>query len=543
MARRPLVLVCALLALVLPATHAAAQHEHGHHPPPASQRLGTVHFANSCAPEVGPDFDRAVALLHSFWFDAAVTAFEGVAARDPGCGMAYWGVALSRWGNPLGGMRSPERLRAGLADIEKGLAAGAKTPRERDYVAAVAELYRGFDTRDHRTRTVAYEQAMGALANTYPDDTEAAIFYAIALNGTQLPTDKTYANLLKAATILEPIFEEQPDHPGVTHYLIHSYDAPPLARRGLAAAHRYARIAPDAPHALHMPSHIFTRVGSWEDSVASNLASARVARETDSPFDEIHALDYQVYAYLQMARDEEAREIVRQAADFAGRVPAMGAYAGAGAFAVAAIPARYALERGDWAEAAGLTVRPSAMAHADAMTHFARAVGAARSGRPADASADVERLAALRDALTAKHEAYWAEQVDLQRVAAEAWVAFAQGRRDDAVTRLRETADREDATEKSPVTPGPLAPAREQLGELLLALDRPADALAAFEATLEKEPNRFRAVAGAAEAAQRAGDAQRARQYSSQLVEICKSAKGSRPELDRARAYVARSQH
>jgi tetratricopeptide (TPR) repeat protein len=539
--RSPIALICTLSVAVLAATGAAAQHQHDTGGPP--QRVGTVQFATSCDAAVKDEFNRGVALLHSFWFSAAIDAFNEVLAKDPGCAMAHWGIAMSWWGNPFGGFRSPAALAAGRAAVEKALAAAPRTSREQDYVNAVAALYKDYETVDQRTRILSYEKAMEQVASKHGSDPEARIFYALALDQSALPTDHTYANQLKAGAILEKELPAQPDHPGIAHYIIHSYDVPALAPRALDAARRYAKIAPDAPHALHMPSHTFTRVGSWEESIETNLASAAAARKDNAASEELHALDYQVYAYLQLARDAAAKKVLDSLPAIAARIRVTGAEnaapAPAGFFAAAAIPARHALERHAWREAAALEPRPSPFPWVDAMTHFARALGAARSGNPGAAAAEVQQLAALSAALKEKKEGYWAGQVDTQRRVAAAWMAFAQGKPDDGIAMLREAADMEDATEKSAVTPGPLAPARELLGEMLLDAKRPAEALVEFEKTMKKEPNRFRGLYGAAMAAEAAGDATKARTYYAKLVELCQSADAPvRPELEVARKKV-----
>ena len=530
---------CVIVATLVPAQSAAAQH---HHDPstPAPQRLGTVHFSTSCNSDVQAEFNRAVALLHSFWFSAAIDAFNRVLAKDPGCAMAHWGIAMSWWGNPFGGYRSPKALAAGRTAVDKARAASPKTAREQDYIAAVERLYKDADTVDQRTRTLAYEQAMEQVAAKYPGDSEARIFYALALDQTALPSDRTYAKLLKAAALLERELPGQPDHPGIAHYIIHSYDVPSLAPRALDAARRYAKIAPDAPHALHMPSHTFTRLGHWQESIETNIASAAAARKDNAASEELHALDYQVYAYLQTAQDAAARKIVEAIPAIGARIQTdiagAAAPAPAGFFALAAIPARYALERHAWREAAALQARETPYAWVDAITHFARALGAARDGNPASAVKDVDKLASLAASLKARNEGYWAQQVDIQHRAAAAWVAFAQGRQDEAIAMLREAVSMEDATEKSAVTPGPIAPARELLGQMLLEARRPAEALAEFELTMKKEPNRFRGLHGAARAAEAAGDTDKARTYYARLAEMCQAADGPvRPELDAAR--------
>jgi tetratricopeptide (TPR) repeat protein len=539
MARSSVVIAAILFT---PPMFVAAQHEE--HTSVAGEKLGTVHFETSCAPAVAGQFDRGVALLHSFEFRPAIESFNRVLATDAACTMAHWGVAMGYWGNPFGGVRSTAALEEGSVAIAKARTTGSPTPRERGYVDAVAALYENHATVSQRERVLAYERGMDAVVRANPQDIEATIFYALALNQTALPTDKTYAPQLKAAGILEPLFARYPDHPGLAHYIIHAYDHPPLAPRALDAARRYAAIAPSAPHALHMPSHTFTRVGSWEESAATNRMSEQTALAQGVATEALHAMDYQAYAYLQMAQDRAARAVIERlptatalfdpAATAGGAAPPMAGY-----FALAAIPARYALERGAWAEAAQLEVPANGTPFTIAMTHFARALGAARSGKTAAASGDLAQLAVLRDRLTQAQDAYWAEQVDIQRRVAEAWVAFADGRRSEALTMLRAAADAEDATDKSAVSPGPLAPTRELLGEMLLEAGDAAGALAAFEASMAKEPGRFRGAFGAARAAETAGDAAKAREHYARTMEIARDADSPRPEIERASTYLA----
>jgi hypothetical protein len=381
---------------------------------------------------------------------------------------------------------------------------------------------------------------MEQIAAKYSGDAEARIFYALSLDQTNLPTDKTYANLLKAAAILEKEFVTQPDHPGIAHYIIHSYDVPSLAPKALDAATRYAEIAPDAPHALHMPSHTFTRVGLWQESIETNIASAAAARKDNAPSEELHALDYQTYAYLQTGQDQAASEVLQQIPAIGARIQANAAGAAApptaGWYALAAIPARYALERNAWAEAAKLTPQPSQFAWIEAVTHFARALGAARNGDASAAAGDVDKLKQLAATLKERGDMYWAGQVEIQARGAAAWAAFAAGKKEEALTAMREAVALEDSTEKSAISPGPIKPARELLGEMLLEMGRPAEALAEFEATMHKEPNRFRGVYGAAVAAERSSDSEKAKAYYAQLLRICEhgDARG-RPELAAAR--------
>jgi hypothetical protein len=535
------VMTIAVTLCSVAADSAGQQVEQHAHTAPA---VGTVHFATSCAPSVQAEFDRGVALLHSFWFSAAIESFNTVRTGDPRCVMAQWGIAMSWWGNPFGGFRSAQALAAGLAATDAAIASGLGTDREKAYVAAVDRLFRDAGTVDQRTRALAYEKAMETLAAKYADDVEARIFYALALDQTALPTDKTYANQLKAAGILEAEFKLQPAHPGIAHYIIHSFDVAALAPRALDAARRYAMLAPDAAHALHMPSHTFTRVGAWQESIDTNLASAAAARKDNATAEELHALDYQAYAYLQTAQDRAARRTVDGIVALGPKmVAAVGAGNAApptaGFYALAAIPARYALEREAWVEAAALTPGQSPFGWTDAVTHFARAIGAARSGNVAAARRDVDRLTELRDSVKLTNDAYWTEQVEIQRRGATAWVRLAEGDSTGAVTLMREAADREDATEKAAVTPGPIKPARELLGDMLLQLKRPAEALAEYERTLKREPNRFRATYGAARAAAAAGQQQMASAYYATLLQIAQGAdQPGRTELTEARRSV-----
>jgi Tfp pilus assembly protein PilF len=500
----------------------------------AEQRLGAVHFETSCNETAQRRFDRGMRYQHSFWYRASKDIFEDALKADPDCAIAYWGIATSLLLNPFG-VPPAANLAEGLAAIQKGKAIGAKTPREREFIDALGAFYTDYDKIDHRARVQAYLKAMAAVAQHYPQDDEAQIYYALALDVAASPADKTYSNQLKAAAILEDIFKRQPQHPGVAHYLIHSYDYPPIAEKGLDAATRYSKIAPTAPHAQHMPSHIFTRVGYWKESIAANAGSVRAAKADKEYGDQLHGQDYMVYAYLQLAQDKNARAVIDEmAAGTAVNPDLPGA-----SFALAASPARYAMERGDWSGAAALEVRPSKFPHVMAITHFARAVGAARSGKPDAATADIAKLAELRDKLREAKDAYWAEQVDIQWQTANAWLLYAQGKYDEALAAMAAAAAAEDKTEKAPVTPGPIVPARELYGAMLLGRGQPKDALAAFEATLKKEPHRLGATLGAAKAAEQLGDAAKARQYYAAAVALGESAEPVRPEIAAARAFVA----
>jgi tetratricopeptide (TPR) repeat protein len=498
--------------VLLPLAVARAQHQ-------PRDMLGTVHFATSCSPAVAPTFDRAVALLHSFEFNSAIRGFTDVLAKDPTCAMAWWGIALSRWSNPMApGNRSATLLAAGREAVNRGATLSA-TERERGYLSAVRELYDDYEHRDQRTRVVAYAQAMARLVTAQPADTEARIFYAIALTASALPSDKTYANQLKAGALLEQLFAVMPNHPGLAHYLIHTYDYPPLAGKADAAARRYAAIAPSAPHALHMPSHTFTRVGLWEESIATNTRSMNVAIAAGSIAEALHAADYMTYAYLQLGHDSSAKALLARvraiAPAFDPTVNAGAAPGSAGVFALAAMPARWALERRAWKDAAAIRPKASAFPWTEALSYFTRALGAAHLGNLALAQASADSLAAIRTRLVALKEPYWTEQVAIQQLGADAWILFAKGRRDSALAVMRSAADREDATEKAAVTPGPLAPERELLGDMYAEMKRYREALAEYQLTMQREPSRARTLKGAMVAA-RFVDQRLASQYAAQ---------------------------
>jgi Tfp pilus assembly protein PilF len=499
------------------------------------QRLGTVHFDTSCNETAQRRFDRGMRYQHSFWYQSSKEIFEEVLKADPECGIAYWGIALSLLNNPHGPPPAPN-LPLGLAAIQKGKAVGAKTERERDFIDALLVFYTDYDKIAHGARVQAYLKAMEGVAQRYPQDDEAQMFYAITLNVAASPNDKTYSNQLKGAAILEPIFKRQPRHPGVAHYLIHLYDTPALAEKGIDAARRYSEIAPAAPHAQHMPSHIFTRVGYWKDAIASNIAASRSAKANKEFHDQLHASDYLVYAYLQQGQDAKARVVIDEMNAITGFTETNFV----GPYALAASPARDAIERSDWKGAAGLQVRPAQFAHVQAMTHFARALGAARTGNPEAAKADIAKLAELREKLREAKDTYWTEQVDIQWQVTTAWVLHAEGKFGDALKAMGAAADAEDKTEKATVTPGVPMPARELYGVMLLDRDMAKEALAAFEATLKKEPNRLGATLGAAKAAGKVGDTAKARQNYMAAVTLTENADPVRPQIAEARAFVAK---
>jgi hypothetical protein len=513
----------ALLLITLFGRTALAQ---DHHAPQTREKLGTVHFPTSCAPAVAPRIDRAVALLHSFEFGAAIRAFDAVLAADSSCAMAHWGLALSRWTNPMAAItRTPAQLAPGrrAADAAARLGSGA-TERERGYIAAVGALYRDYERVPQDARVAGYERAMADLVARQPADTEAKIFHAIALVATAPPSDKSYEKQRRAGALLERLWMAQPEHPGLAHYIIHTYDVPALASQAAAAARRYAEIAPTVAHAQHMPSHTFTRLGQWRESIRANRESYDAAMRDSALGEAMHASDYMEYAYLQLRRYDAARAvrdgIPALAARYDPTVIRGAAPPAAAFFAIAAVPARFALERGAWAEAAALTPKATDYPHTEGMTYFARALGAARLGRAAEARSAVDSLAAIERRLAANGEPYWAEQVRIQRLGAQAWLDLADGKRPEALARMTEAATREDATEKDAVTPGPLAPARELLGDMLMALGRPADALAEYRRTLAKEPGRYRALDGARRAALATGAKTEAAKYSRALEQV-----------------------
>ncbi len=535
-------LIAAVLLVFVAARGMTQEHQHG-----VGEKLGEVHFATSCNEPAQIDINRAVALLHSFQFSRAIEGFNAVLREDPTCAIAYWGIALSNWSNPFAlGQKDKGQLQLGRQSAERGRELGAKTDRERAYLAAVGKLYGDFESTPQQVRLLAYRDAMGNVAARYPEDHEAQIFYALALAVAEDPGDKTYEDRLKAGTILEKLFAEEPTHPGLAHYIIHAYDVPALAGRALVAAQRYAEIAPDAPHALHMPSHTFTRLGYWQESIDSNVAAAAAARRQGQTSEELHASDYETYAYLQTGQDEAAARIVTALPETASRFDPKAQLIGAGPpsagyFALAAIPARYALERQDWQQAERLALSETPFPYTDAMTWFARGMGAARLGHAAAANEAATALRQIQERLSKANERYWAQQVDIQATAVSAWSALAAGKNEEALRQMELAANMEDGTEKGAVTPGPLSPARELLGEMLLEMNEPTKALVQFEATLKKEPRRFRSLYGAAHAAQLSGSRELSQKYFGELLTVCAhSDKPGRPEIKEAREALAK---
>jgi tetratricopeptide (TPR) repeat protein len=512
------------------------------------ERLGEVNFPISCSPAAQQQFNRAVAMQHSFFFPETVKAFTAISEKEPSCAMANWGIAISQRPNPLVGPFPGDVLKRGWDAVEKARAAPQKTEREIAWIEALAAFYQGYATMPQQKRTANYEAAMAQLSARYPDDAEAAIFYALALNEAADPADKTYAKQLKAADILEKLEPKYPNHPGIPHYIIHSYDYPELAMRGVLAAARCAQLAPSAPHALHMPSHVFSTLGMWQEVIGSDRASdqetlAYTARvDPKAPADpaknpgRYHSLDFLTNAYLQLGQDQQAKAIV-DARNSVAEYPAGFRYSGHTAFA--AIPVRYAFERGAWAEAAALEIPKTPFAQAEAITWFGRAIGAARSGDLTKVKEAISQLGVLKDRLAKTNDDYWTGQVHIQQRAAEGWLAFAEDRKADAVAALRQAADLEDRSGKHVAMENRLSPIREMFGELLLEVNEPAQALAEFEASLRNNPNRFRSFAGAAKAAERIGDRTQAKNYYGKLIALAAGADDGRPSLIAAKQYLA----
>ncbi len=517
-------------------------------PPPAAAKVtGEVNFPISCGPAAQKIFNRAVWTLHSFWYPEALKAFTEVTAAEPGCAMGYWGIAMSNW-YPLWYPPGPAALKAGSEAVEKAMTASPKTDRERDYIAAIAAFYRDSDKLDHRTRAVAYEKAMEQVYLKYPEDREAAVFYGLALNAAALPTDKTYANQRKAAEILNKVWAEQPNHPGVVHYLIHSDDSAQFAQAGLDAAICYAKIAPEVPHALHMPSHIFTRLGMWQQSIESNRAAHDVAiayvhkslGPTGFDGETVHTMDYLEYAYLQTGQDGAAKAVVDELIGFrenaAPNLPT--------AYAVAAIPVRYALERRDWKAAALLATAPipfplDKFPWAEAMISFARALGAAHTSDAAGAETEIAKLQSLEDKLVQAKDTYWAKQIEVQRLGASGVLAHAKGDDKKALELVRAAADLDATMDKHPATPAEVLPARELLADLLLETSDAPAALKEYQQSLRAEPNRFRSILGEARAAKQTGDTTGAKEAYQKLVALVQANPGAdRPELAEAKAFL-----
>ncbi len=524
-----------------------SQVKHGHSKGELEE-VGEVHFSiSSDRPETQEEFNRATAMLYSFAYPQARKAFYDLTMRDPKCAMAYWGIAMSYFHPIWQEVPTPEDVKTSLKAIRNAKYVGIKTNREKDYIASIEAFYMESDSIDYPTRVLNYEKAMEQMVLRYPDDDEAKVLYALVLDATALKTDKTYAKQKKAGELLLKVFAKQPNHPGIVHYIIHAYDYPPLAELGLNAARKYAKIAPSVPHALHMPSHIFVRLGLWEDNIATNIASAnaglelaRTADPANSSFDALHAWDYMTYGYLQLAQDKKAKEVV----EMAGGVLKIDRSNFAAAYALAAIPARYALERKDWSAVASLSLHPEnfpwdRFPMFASLTYFAKALGAARGGNVAAAHVNIEKLRSLHQRTLEAKDNYWANQVEILVQSATAWALLAEGKNDEAVKMMRSAADMEDASDKNPVTPGSLVPQRELLGDLLLESKNPQLALAEFEASLAIAKNRYNSIAGAAKAAEQSGNREKAKSYYLKLVELCAKSDTQRPDVEKAKAFLA----
>ncbi|MGA8153787.1 MAG: hypothetical protein WB952_22750 [Terriglobales bacterium] len=516
-----------------------ADDEGQHHEDLTQDQLGAVHFPISCTVTVQKPFERGVALLHSFWYEEAQKEFAQIAIDDPHCAMAHWGLAMSYW-HQLWNQPDRKTIKKGKAEIKKAQDLHPSDDRDRSYVAAMEAFYGGSKTRTYHARADAYCKAMEGIHQHHPEDRETAVFYALSLLASEPDKDPNFTNRKKAAAVLEPLFVQEPDHPGVAHYLIHSYDSPQMAQLGLPAARRYAKVAPAAPHALHMPSHIFARLGLWQDDIDSNLASITATRKTAAMHmggegHQFHAMDFLEYAYLQSGREADARHLIEEVQ----AMPPMKDMYGEGfdprVYAMVVFPARYALELHHWSDAASLTPVPGADTGDNSITYWARAIGEARSGNVAAARQDIAAISEIHQRLVKQKKSYFAEAVEEDRQEASAWADHAEGKNDAALQTLRSIAQKQEENGDEPLA----IPAREMLADLLLDMNRPEQALTEYEADLKFNPNRFDGLYGAAHAAELAGKNQEASTYYAQLVKICAGSNSDRPELSRAKSLLA----
>lgn len=529
-----------LFALFIALVCSALADEGNHHEDLTSDQLGTVHFPTSCVPSVQKNFERGVALLHSFWYEEASKEFQEIAKSDPHCAMAHWGIAMSSW-HQLWDHPNAATLRAGVEEVQKAESLHAKTPRERDYIAAIGAFYKGSDKADYQTRASAYSEGMEKVYQSYPDDKEGATFYALSLLASEPDNDTTFVNRKKAAAVLEPLFASEPNHPGVAHYLIHTYDKPQLAQLGVPAALRYAKVAPASPHALHMPSHIFARLGMWQDDINSNLASIAATRKTAAMHmggegHQFHAMDFLVYAYLQCGREADAQKVIEEVKAMPATQDMYGMGYDPRAASLTLFSARYALEMHHWAEAAALPLLPNATAGDTSITYYARAIGAARTGNAGDASKALNEIEIIHKKLLDAKKTEFADAVEKDAKVAQAWLDFAEGRRNQAIAAMSEIASKEEAEgERDDVG----IPAREMLADMHMEMNHSDQALTDYETDLKFNPNRFNGLYGAAHAAEMAGKSQDANSYYAKLVQVCAGSNSDRPELARAKQLLA----
>ncbi len=528
-----------ILCIAVASSGVAFADEDHHHEELTQQQLGTVHFSVSCTPDAEKTFEKGVALLHSFWYEESEKTFQDAAKQDPKCAMAYWGEAMSLW-HQLWNRPDAATVKQASAELEQADELKPPTARERDYIHAMQAFYSNNPKADHEARTRAYSAAMEKVYKRYPDDHEAAAFYALSLIASEPDDDSTFANRKQAGAILEKLFAEEPNHPGIAHYLIHTYDKPQLAQLGLPAARRYAQIAPAAPHALHMPSHIFARLGLWQDDIDSNLASIAATRKATEMHmggegHQFHAMDYLVYAYMQSGREADALRVLEEAK----AMPPMKDMYGMGydprTNALIAFPARYEMEMHHWTEAAALTPNPDATGGDGSITYWARAIGAARTGNVAQARTDIEHIEAIHKTLIDQKKKSFAEGVEQDRKEATAWLDHAEGRNEAAIASLRAIAEKQEASgDESDYE----TPAREMLADMLLDMRRPEQALAEYKTSLKFFPNRFNSLYGAAQAAEMAGQTSEATEYYAVLVKTCEGGSSARPELTKAKQAV-----
>jgi tetratricopeptide (TPR) repeat protein len=509
----------------------------------ATEKLGTISFPVSCAPGSQKAFERGVALMHSFGYEEAEAQFIDITKQDPACAMAHWGIALSlfhqiweRPGEPV--------LKRGWSEMEQAQKLDAKTDRERGYIFALSEFYRDYGTRDHMQRVAAYSEAMGKLYQQYPNDLEVGAFYGLSLLAAEPPADKSHQARKKAVAVLNPLFLRQPDHPGLAHYIIHACDSPDMAPLGLDAARRYAAIASSSAHAVHMPSHIFARLGLWQEDIDANLKSVAMADPSHEMYmhgHELHAMHFLIYAYLQTGQDGAAQRELDAAKQILASAPKTGDDTGMleyFGYASAHFPAIYALEMHHWSDAAALEPAADATPELQRITYWARTIGTAELGDVEATRSNAQKFDAAEEATRKTKDAYVLDGPNFPRGEVHAWLAFAEKKNDDALRQMRDVADLQDKVGKREVD----IPAREMLADMLLTLNRPQQALAEYQSALKTDPNRFNGLAGAARAAELAHQPEKANTYYAQLLKNCDDGKNSdRPELARAKTLVLKN--